>query len=77
MNTGRYAQEGRHVHVQMRLHVLPYANLLQGSGKTTLMKHLLENTHKLKIAMIVNDMAELNIDAALVRRKGAEISKTQ
>ncbi|GAB5371949.1 hypothetical protein AAMO2058_001624100 [Amorphochlora amoebiformis] len=48
-----------------------------GSGKTTLMKHLLENTHKLKIAMIVNDMAELNIDAALVRRKGAEISKTQ
>jgi len=38
-----------------------------GSGKTTMMKHLLQNTKGMKIAMIVNDMAELNIDANLIK----------
>lgn len=40
-----------------------------GSGKTTLLKYVLQSIeHKLKVAVIVNDLAELNIDASLVRQ---------
>merc|ERR1719265_1988545 len=39
-----------------------------GAGKTTLMKHILENIEGLRVAVIVNDMAEVNIDAALISK---------
>jgi hypothetical protein len=41
-----------------------------GAGKTSLLNHLLSNRMGYRIAMIVNDMASLNVDAQLVRRGG-------
>ena len=37
-----------------------------GSGKTTLLKNMLENKKGIKIAVIVNDVASVNIDSKLV-----------
>jgi G3E family GTPase len=49
-----------------------------GSGKTTLLKHILERCdHDMKVAVIVNDMAELNIDADLIRQTGSSIVQTE
>ncbi|HAN40124.1 MAG TPA: GTP-binding protein [Chitinophagaceae bacterium] len=47
-----------------------------GSGKTTLLNHVLHNKEGLKVAVIVNDMSEVNIDAQLVKNEQT-LSRTE
>ena len=47
-----------------------------GAGKTTLLNHVLGNADGLRVAVIVNDMSEVNIDAALVRTQERLVEMT-
>lgn len=48
-----------------------------GAGKSTLLNHILLSRENKKVALIVNDMSEINLDGELAQKNGVSLSRTE